>query len=54
MMIGLSDIPTSFFIAVNKNNSEYHAQIIEYDEFEYAYIQEIVGKVIINEAKKLS
>jgi len=54
MMMGLSDIPTSFFIAVNKNNSEYHAQIIEFDEFEYAYIQERVGKVINNEAKKIS
>jgi hypothetical protein len=54
MMMGMSDIPKSFFIAINKNNSEYHAETVEYDEFEYAHIKERVERAILGTARKIS
>lgn len=54
MMMGMSDIPETLFIAVNKNNSEYHAEIVEYDEFEYAHIRERIERAITGKARKVS
>lgn len=54
MMMGMSQIPTSFFISVNKNTSEYHAEIVEFDELEFGYIKERVERILANKARKVS
>lgn len=54
MMMGMSDIHQSFFIAINKNNSEYHAEIVDYDEFEYSHIKERIERAMLGDAKKVS
>lgn len=54
MMMGMSDITQSFFIALNKNNSTYHAEIVEYDEFEFANIKERMERVILGEVSRVA
>lgn len=54
MMMGMSDIHETFFIAVNKNNSEYHAEIVKYDEFEFGHIKDRIQTVLNGEARKIS
>lgn len=54
MMMGMSGITESFFIAINKNNCDYHAEIIEYDEIEWSYLKERVERAINNRAGKIS
>lgn len=53
-MMGLSGIPRSFFIAYNKNTSAYHAEIVEFDPFEYSFLRERVRRVFAGEAAKVS
>lgn len=52
--MGLSGIERSFFIAYNKNTSLYHAEIVEFDPFEYSYLRERVRRVFDGEAAKIS
>lgn len=54
MMMGMSDITSSLFIAMNKNNSSYHAEIVEYDEFEFAHIKERIERVILGEVARVA
>ena len=54
MMMGMSGFERSFFIAINKNNSRYHAEIVEADPFEYAYLRERVRRALSGEAAKIS
>ena len=54
MMMGLSKIESSFFIAVNKNNSQYHAEIVDFDEFEFSHLKMRVQKVLNGKATKIS
>lgn len=54
MMMGMSDIHQCFFIAVNKNSSEYHAEIVDYDEFEYANIKHRIEQAISGDVTKIA
>lgn len=54
MMMGMSGMTQTFFIAINKNTSEYHAEIVDYDDFEFAHIKERIERVTANEARKIS
>ena len=54
MMMGMSGIQKSLFIAVNKNTSEYHAEIVEFDDFEYAHIQERIERVVTGRVHKIA
>lgn len=54
MQMGLSGIKTTLFIAYNKNNSKYHAQIVEYDEMEWSYLQTKLETVLHNNAHKIA
>ena len=54
MMMGMSKIHSSFFIAICKNNSEYHAEIVDYDEFEFSHLKERVQRVLDGGARKIS
>jgi len=54
MMMGMSDMTETLFIAINKNNSDYHAEIVRYDEFEFAHIKERIERAILGTARKIS
>ena len=54
MMMGMSGFDQCLFIAINKNNSEYHAEIVDYDEFEFSHIKERIERAISGEARKIS
>ena len=54
MMMGMSGLQQTLFIAMNKNNCDYHAQIVDYDEFEWAYLKERIERAINNRAGKIS
>jgi hypothetical protein len=54
MMMGLGGFETAFFIAYNKNTSEYHVEFIKFDEFFYANLQHKVDIVMRNQARKIS
>lgn len=54
MMMGMSGIPQSVFVATNKNNQEYHAEIVDFDEFEYAHICERISHVMSGKARKIA
>ena len=54
MMMGLSKIHESFFIAQNKNSQEYHAELVGFDPFEYAFLGERVSRVLSGDARKIS
>ena len=54
MMMGMSGFEESLFIAINKNNCEYHAEIVKYDDFEFAHIKERVERAVHGESAKIS
>jgi len=54
MMMAMSSIGEAFFIAINKNNSAYHAEIVESDDLEISFLKQKVTKVLNNEAEKIS
>ena len=54
MMMGMSKCLESLFIAINKNNCEYHAEIIEFDDFEFTYIEERIERAMSGRARKIS
>ena len=54
MMMGMSDIPSAVLVAINKNNCEYHVEIVEYDEFEFAHIKDRIERAILGKARKIS
>ena len=53
-MMGLSGITEFVMVAYNKNNSLYHHEYVEYDEFRFSYLTSKVERVLINEAKKIA
>lgn len=54
MMMGLSYLDKAVLVAYCKNNSEYHDEVIEYDDAYYQYILTRIETVINNEARKIS
>ena len=54
MMMGLSGLERTLFIAYNKNTSEYHAEIVEADEFEWASQQLRINRVLENDAARIA
>lgn len=54
MMMGMSGIHESLFVATNKNNQEYHAEIVAFDEFEFSHISDRIAKVMGGEARKIA
>lgn len=54
MMMGMSGFERAFFIAYNKNNSRYHAEIVEFDPFEFSFLRERVRRAMSGEAAKIS
>lgn len=54
MMMGMSGIERAFFIATNKNTSEYHAEIVDADPFEYGFLRERVARALEGRAMKVA
>jgi hypothetical protein len=54
MMMGMSGFQRSFFIAYCKDNSEYHAEIVDVDPFEVSNIERRVERVMFGSAQKIS
>jgi len=54
LMMGMSGMKKTFLIAVNKNTSEYHAEIVAYDDLEYGFLEEKVNRVLSGQARKIS
>lgn len=52
MYMALSKVPQSFFIAYNKDKSTYHAEIVEFDEFEWSYLKQRIINVLNGQATK--
>lgn len=53
-MLGLGKMSSCVFIAYCKNDSEYHSEIIEYDEFHFNELAYKVERVLDGEARKIS
>lgn len=54
VLMGLSGIHSCLFIAYSKDDSEYHAEIVEFDEFEWSYIQNRIETVLSNQARRIA
>jgi len=54
MMMDMSGFEHAFFIAINKNTSAYHAQIVEADPFEQGFLRERVDRALESRAAKVS
>jgi hypothetical protein len=54
MAMGMSGTRRCLFIAYCKNNSEYHIEFIEFDDFEFAFLKEKVERVLGGQARKIS
>ena len=54
MMMGMGEMTETLFVAINKNNSEYHAEIVEFDDFEYAHITERIERALSGKVRKVS
>lgn len=53
-MMGLSGMKKALFIAYNKNNSQYHAEVVSFDDFYYSALIVKVEHVLNDGGEKLS
>jgi len=54
MMMAMSGMGETLFIAINKNNSAYHAEIVAADELEISYLKQKVTTVLLGDVEKIS
>jgi len=54
MMMGMANFTEALLVAVNKNSSEYHAEIVEFDEIEFNYLRERVDRALQNKTAKVA
>lgn len=54
MMMGMSGIQTSLFIAQNKNSQEYHAELVSFDPFEWGFIETRIGNILGGSSTKIA
>lgn len=52
--MGLSGLKQAIVIAYNKNNAKYHAELVKFDEFEWAYMRHRIERVMSGQARKLA
>lgn len=53
-MMGMAQFEKGVLVSYNKNNSQYHSEVIDYDEFYYQSLRQKVENVLNNEAKRIS
>lgn len=54
MMLAMGRMSEALFIAYCKDNSEYHAEIVEYDEYEWAILSTRVERVLNGSRRRIS
>jgi hypothetical protein len=54
MQMAMSKTADSLFIAYNKNNSKYHAEIVPYDEIEWAFLRTRIETALLNKARRIA
>lgn len=54
MMMGMGEMEQTLFVAINKNNCEYHVEVVDSDEFEYAHIRSKIERAMSGLVKKIS
>jgi len=54
MMMAMANMSETLFIAINKNNSAYHAEIVERDDLEVAFLKQKISSVLNGDAEKVS
>ena len=56
MMMGLSDsdMSNAMLVAYNKNTSEYHSEVFEFDEFYYESLRHKIDLVMMRQARKIA
>tara|TARA_B100000749_G_scaffold260869_1_gene232641 strand:+ start:19 stop:900 length:882 start_codon:yes stop_codon:yes gene_type:complete len=54
MMMGMSGLGKTLFIAYNKNDSSYWIEVLTFDELEYANLMARIEVIFANEATKIS
>lgn len=54
MLMAMSGIHRCLFIAYNKDSSEYWAEIVEFDPFEWSYVEGRIETVFLGNARKIS
>lgn len=54
MMMSMSGFRQAFFISMNKNTSEYHAEIVSYDELEKNFLEHRASQVLRGDATRIS
>jgi len=53
-MMGMAKFEKGVLVSYNKNNSEYHSEIVEYDEFYYQSLRQKVENVLADRAQQVS
>lgn len=53
-LMGLSSIRLTLFVAYCKDTSEYHSEVIEFDDFVFAFQESRVERVLRGEARKIA
>ncbi len=54
MYMGMSGVRQSLFVGYNKNRSVYHAEIVDFDEFEWSAMRYRIKKILRGESKKIA
>jgi hypothetical protein len=54
LMMAMSDIEKSLFIAINKNTCEYHSEVVTADAIEQMYLEEKIERILNQKPTKIS
>ena len=54
MYMGMSGLKRTLFIAYNKNRSQYHAEIVDFDPFEWAALQYRIERAVMNQVSRVA
>ncbi|WP_419833687.1 YqaJ viral recombinase family protein [Endozoicomonas atrinae] len=54
MYMGMSGVRRTLFIAYNKNRSVYHAEIVEFDDFEWSAMRYRIKRILRGEGKRIA
>tara|TARA_B110000046_G_scaffold10626_1_gene10637 strand:- start:45050 stop:45862 length:813 start_codon:yes stop_codon:yes gene_type:complete len=54
MMMGMGELQQTLFVAINKNNCEYHVEVVDFDDFEYSFIKSKIERALSGQVRKIS
>lgn len=53
-LMGLSGLRSTFFISYCKDNSEYHSEVVAFDELRWSYLKSRIETVLSGQARKIA